>query len=204
MDLPINYNRPLIMHVDLNSCFAIIEQQANPLIRHKPVGIAAYDSPGGMIIASSYEAKRLGINMMSVREARLISKDIIVMMPDPDKYFDAHRRFKQVLLKYTSEVVPKSVDEFVIDFSTSKTVREGKSLEEIGLSIKQDIKDALGEYVTVNIGIATNRFLAKLAAGLHKPDGMDIIEGHTIYQELMSVMKQDLMPTEKYSHRWNF
>jgi hypothetical protein len=43
-DLPINYNRPLIMHIDLNSCFAIIEQQANPLLRHKPVAIAAYDS----------------------------------------------------------------------------------------------------------------------------------------------------------------
>ena len=47
MDLPLNYNLPLTMHIDLNSCFAIIEQQANPLIRHKPVAVAAYDSPGG-------------------------------------------------------------------------------------------------------------------------------------------------------------
>ena len=52
-DLPINYNRPLIMHIDLNSCFAIIEQQANPLLRHKPVAIAAYDTPRGAVIASS-------------------------------------------------------------------------------------------------------------------------------------------------------
>src|SRR5205085_9825415 len=59
-DLPINYNRPLIMHIDLNSCFAIIEQQANPLIRHKPVAIAAYDTPRGAGMASSYEAKALG------------------------------------------------------------------------------------------------------------------------------------------------
>ena len=58
-DLPINYNRPLIMHIDLNSCFAMIEQQANPLIRHKPVAIAAYDTPRGAVIASSYEAKVL-------------------------------------------------------------------------------------------------------------------------------------------------
>jgi DNA polymerase-4 len=180
MDLPLNYNKPLIMHVDLNSCFAIIEQQANPLIRHKPVGIAAYDTPGGMIIASSYEAKALGINMMSVREARLIYKDVIVLMPDPDKYFDAHRRFKKVLLNYTDAVTPKSVDEFIVDFSGSKAVREGKSLEEIGLDIKKDIKESLGEYVTVNIGIATNRFLAKLAAGLHKPDGRDVIEAHKL------------------------
>ena len=67
MNLKLNDIKPLIMHVDLNSCYAIIEQQANPLIRHKPVGVAAYNSPGGFIIASSYEAKRLGIKLMRIR-----------------------------------------------------------------------------------------------------------------------------------------
>jgi DNA polymerase-4 len=62
MEMQINYNDPLIMHIDLNSAYAMIEQQANPLIRNKPVAIAAYDTPRGMIIASSYEAKALGIN----------------------------------------------------------------------------------------------------------------------------------------------
>lgn len=169
------------MHIDLNSCFAIIEQQANPLIRHKPVAIAAYDTPRGAVIASSYEAKALGIKLgVNVREAMLLAKDVIVMMPDPEKYFDAHRRFKKVLLKYTDEVTPKSVDEFVVDFSNSQAVKRGKSLEEIGMQIKQDIKESLGEYVTVNIGIATNRFLAKVAAGLHKPDGLDRISGEKL------------------------
>lgn len=96
MDLPLNFNEPLIMHVDLNSCFAIIEQQANPLIRHKPVAIAAYDTPRGAVIASSYEAKALGIKLgVNVKEARLLAPNVIVMMPDPEKYFDAHRRFKK-------------------------------------------------------------------------------------------------------------
>jgi len=188
MDLPLNYNQPLIMHIDLNSCFAIIEQQANPLIRHKPVAVAAYDSPGGAVIASSYEAKALGIKLgVNVREARLLSKDVIVIMPDPEKYFDAHRRFKKVLLNYTDEVTPKSVDEFIVDFRGSRAVQRGKSLADIGLDIKQDIKQALGEYVTVNVGIGTNRFLAKLAAGLHKPDGLDIITGENlreVYEKL--------------------
>lgn len=126
METLINYNQPLVMHIDLNSCFAIIEQQANPLIRHKPVAIAAYDSPGGAVIASSYEAKALGIKLgVNVREARLLCKDVIVLMPDPDKYFDAHRRFKKVLLNYTNEVVPKSVDEFVVDFTGSQAVQRG-------------------------------------------------------------------------------
>jgi DNA polymerase-4 len=181
MDLPINYNQPLIMHIDLNSCFAIIEQQANPLIRHKPVAIAAYDTPRGAVIASSYEAKSLGIKLgINVREARLLCKDVIVMMPDPDKYFDAHRRFKKVLYNYTDSITPKSVDEFVVDFRGSMAVTRGKTLESIGYDIKADIKKAIGEYVTVNIGIGTNRFLAKLAAGLHKPDGLDKITSENL------------------------
>src|SRR5258708_7671550 len=106
-DLPINYNRPLIMHIDLNSCFAIIEQQANPLLRHKPVAIAAYDTPRGAVIASSYEAKALGIKLgVNVREARLLYLDVTVMMPDPHKYFCAQRPFKHVLLTYTTPAPP--------------------------------------------------------------------------------------------------
>jgi DNA polymerase IV len=181
MDLPLNYNRPLIMHVDLNSCFAMIEQQANPLIRHKPVAVAAYDTLRGAVIASSYEAKALGIKLgVNVREARMLCRDVIVLMPDPEKYFDAHRRLKQVLLNYTDSVTPKSVDEFVIDFTGSLAVQRGKRLEDVGLEIKAAVKEALGEYVTVNIGIGPNRFLAKVAAGLHKPDGLDVITGESI------------------------
>lgn len=193
MAVQINYNQPMIMHIDLNSCFAIIEQQANPLIRHKPVAIAAYDTPRGAIIASSYEAKALGIKLgVNVREARLLCPEVIVMMPDPEKYFDAHRRFKQVLSRYTNNVTPKSVDEFVVDFRGSPAVRNGKSLIEIGYQIKQDIKQALGDYVTVNVGIGTNRFLAKLAAGLHKPDGLDVITGETLRDTYAALGLTDL------------
>jgi DNA polymerase-4 len=67
MDLRINDAEPVIMHIDLNSCYAIIEQQANRLIRNKPVGVAAYTTPRGFIIASSYEAKRQGIKLMPKR-----------------------------------------------------------------------------------------------------------------------------------------
>lgn len=181
MDLKLNDTNPQIMHIDLNSCYAIIEQQANPLLRHKPVGVAAYNSPGGFIIASSYEAKRLGIKLMRVREAQAISRDIIILTPDPEKYFDAHRRFRRVLERYTNNVTPKSVDEFIVDFRSSPALRQGRSLISIGHDIKRDIARELGEYVTVNIGIAPNRFLAKVAAGLDKPDGMDTITASDIY-----------------------
>src|SRR5262249_1701420 len=133
------------------------------------------------VIASSYEAKALGIKLgINVREARLLCREVIVLAPDPEKYFDAHRRFKQVLLNYTDAVTPKSIDEFVLDFRGSPAGQRGKSLVEVGHEIKAEVKAALGEYVTVNVGIGPNRFLAKVAAGLHKPDGLDVIGGTTL------------------------
>jgi DNA polymerase IV len=193
MQLDFNYNQPLIMHIDLNSCFAIIEQQANPLLRHKPVAIAAYDSPGGAVIASSYEAKARGIKLgVNVREARLLAPDVCIRMPDPAKYRDAHKRFKAVLTAYTGNVTPKSIDEFVIEFTGSPALRSGKTMQDIGYEIKQRIKDSLGNYVTVNVGIGTNRFLAKTAAGLNKPDGLDTITAHNLTHVYSSLQLTDL------------
>lgn len=205
MELGLNYNRPLIMHVDLNSCFAMIEQQANPLLRNRPIGVAAYDTPSGIILAASYEAKALGIKTGTpVREARLLCPNIIIMTPDPDKYFDAHRRFKQILEKYTDALTPKSVDEFVIDFTGSEAIRRGLDLEGVGQRIKRDITQELGEYITVNIGIGPNRFLAKLAAGLNKPNGMDKISAHNIRQTYSRLNLIDLPGINRhYSARLN-
>lgn len=164
------------MHIDLNSCFAIIEQQANPLYRNKPVAVAAYNSPGGAVIASSYEAKALGIKLgVNVREAKLLYPKVIVLTPDPLKYREAHQRFKQVLLNYTNEITPKSIDEFIINFKGSQALQKGRDMQDIARDIKLEIKKSLGNYVTVNVGIGTNRFWAKTAAGLNKPDGLDVM-----------------------------
>lgn len=191
--LPINSAEPRLMHIDLNSCFATIEQQANPLIRNRPVAVAAYDTPNGMILAASYEAKALGIKLgVNVGEARRICPDIVVLMPDPPKYRAAYKRFKAVLLAYTSQVFPRSIDEAVVDFQGSAAIRAGCSMEAIGYDIKQDIRQQLGEYVSVNVGIGTNRCLAKLAAGLHKPDGLDIIDHTNLEATLASCDLADL------------
>lgn len=172
-------HEPMTMHIDLNSCFAIIEQQSNQLLRGKPVGIAAYDSPRGFILAASYEAKAKGIKLgVNVGEAKKMCPGIVVLTPDPSKYREAHRRFKKILLRYSSAVVPKSIDEFVLDLRGSPAVRSGLSAKEIGQQIKADISQDLGEAVTVNVGIGTNRFLAKYAAGFNKPDGLTQID-HT-------------------------
>ena len=179
MEMQINHNKPTLMHIDLNSCFATVEQQANPLLRGKPVAVAAYTSPAGCILAPSYEAKRLGIKVgMRVRDAKLLCKDLIVMMPDPPKYRDVHLKLRNLFREYSPHVVPKSIDEAVLDFKGTTSFARG--LTNIGHEIKQRIRKEIGEWLSVNVGISTNRFLAKLAASLHKPDGLDVITSENI------------------------
>jgi len=188
MDKLLNKASPLIMHIDLNSCFAIIEQQANPLYRRKPLAVAAYDSPRGMVIASSYEAKAKGIKLgVNVGEARQIDPAVIILTPDPLKYRYAHSLFREVLSEYTNNVQAKSIDEFVVDFHGSPALREGRNLVDVGYEIKHKVKNHVGSYVTVNVGIGTNRFWAKTAAGLNKPDGLDVISAANameVYEKL--------------------
>lgn len=188
-DLAVNKTEPRIMHIDLNSCFAIIEQQANRLLRGRPVGVAAYDTPHGFVLAASYEAKAKGVKLgVNVAQARAMCPGIVIMTPDPAKYREAHKRFKELMYEYTSDVAPKSIDEFVLNMEHSPAIRAGRSMEEIGLEIKQRIRERLGEAVTVNIGIGPNRFLAKYAAGFAKPDGMTRID-HTNLRQRYDGMK---------------
>ena len=219
-ELPINKEPPYRMHIDLNSCFAIIEQQANRLLRGRPVGVAAYDTPRGFVIASSYEAKAKGVKLgVNVEQARALAPGIVILTPDPAKYREAHRRFKELLLEYTPDVVPKSIDEFVLDMSKSEILRKMKNeigkreacgdvhdsiLENqalnihnqamcaLGQEIKDKIRERLGEWVTVNVGIGTNRFLAKYAAGFNKPDGMTLINHKNLFEHYENMKLIDL------------
>lgn len=197
MDVPINEAEPYVMHIDLNSCFAIIEQQSNRLLRSRPVGVAAYDTPHGFVLAASYEAKACGVRLgVNVAQARALCPGIVIMTPDPAKYREAHKRFKALLLAYTPYIAPKSIDEFVLDMNHSPALRgrlrsgmsHAAAMKDIGLEIKREIRRRLGEHVTVNIGIGPNRFLAKYAAGFGKPDGMTYID-HTNLHKMYEGMR---------------
>lgn len=174
-----------MMHVDLNSCFATIEQQANPLLRGKPLVVAAYGTPNAFILAPSIEAKRLGIKMgMRIRDAKLITKDVVVRTPDPAKYRDVHIKFKRIFETYSPDVTPKSIDEAIIDFHAVENLKP--DLVRIGREIKQRMRTEIGEWISCSIGIGTNMFLAKLGASLHKPDGLDVID----YTNLLDIYKR--------------
>ncbi len=176
METPINRSNPTIMHIDLNSCFATITQQAFPHLRGRPLVIAAYITGGGCILSPSIEAKKLGIKTgMRVRDAKTIYPDVIVRESDPELIRDVSTNFMKICGEYSPDVTPKSVDELVINFSGLKNYHK-KTLVQIGSEIKKRFREEIGEWISCNVGIATNRFLAKLASSLHKPDGLDLID----------------------------
>ncbi len=165
-----NKSKPNILCLDINSCFATIEQQANPNLRNKPVVVSAYTTPSGTILAASVTAKKLGIKTgMRVKDAKLIYPKVTVLLPDPPKYRFVHNKLLRILKKYSDDVAPKSIDEFMFAMPTyNDPIKTSKE-------IKQRIKDEIGEYITVSIGISTNRYLAKIASNLKKPDGLSEI-----------------------------
>ena len=191
MEIQISHDKPLIMHIDLNSAFATIEQQANPLLRGKPIVVAAYSSPNAFILAPSIEAKRIGIKMgMRVRDAQLLYPSVVVRTPDPPKYRDVHLKFKKIFQDYSPDVTPKSIDEAIIDFRTTQNLHQ--DLVSIAKEIKQRMKDEIGEWIFCSIGIGTNMFLAKLAASLHKPDGLTVIDHTNLIETYKNAALLDL------------
>ena len=180
-----------IMHMDLNSCFATIEQQANPHLRGKPVAVAAYTTPSGCIVAPSVEAKGYGIKVgMRVKEGKLLYPGLIVLAPDPWKYRNVHLGLRRIISDYTDKFYPKSIDEFVLNLEGYPCYNKG--MFNVGKEIKERIKKEIGEWITVSIGIAPNRFLAKTAAGIHKPDGLDEINKDNFLETYSKLALTDL------------
>ncbi len=197
--------RPLIMHIDLNSCFATVEQQARPLLRGKPVAIVNRRTDKTAIVTASYEAKAKGVKVgMKLREARELCPDIIPLESDPSKYRFVYHKLLDIMRDYSAHVTMKSIDEGVIDFHYATEAMKNRDLEDIGREIKQRLKDEIGVWMRCNVGISTNRFLAKTAAGLHKPDGLDVITSQNIRQVLGELKLTDLTGiAHRNEHRLN-
>jgi DNA polymerase-4 len=173
MELRINPEPPEIMHIDLNSAFAMTEQQANPLIRNKPVGVTNRLNDYAMCIAASYEAKALGIKLGTRNgEAKRIAPDFVMIESDSAKYQYVNKLMQGIFGSYSPAFQMKSVDEGIIDFRGMQGLLKGRSLEDIGYEIKQRVREEVGDYMKVNVGIGQNRWLAKVAAGFMKPDGL--------------------------------
>ena len=188
------YNLPLkTMYIDLNSCFATIEQQARPMLRGRPVAVTNRLTPNACIVAASYEAKALGIKVgMRRMEAERISKDVVFVETEPDKYIFVHKKLRKIMEDYAPDVVMKSIDEGVLNLALSPEHIQNAPNPELVAEIKSRLRNEVGNYMRCNIGISSNRFLAKLAAELHKPDGYDEITPHNQREVFSKLKLQDL------------
>jgi DNA polymerase-4 len=182
-------NPATTMYVDINSCFATIEQQANPLLRGKSVVVAAYTSANGCILAASVEAKQYGIKTGTrVDVAKQICPGLIVLLPDPEKYRYINERLTTILQSYSDHVQVQSIDEMIVRMDPMSI----HSMVAIAKEIKKRIREEIGVWITVSIGIAPNAFLAKTASNLKKPDGLETITETNIEQVLGSLALTDL------------
>lgn len=121
-----------------------------------------------------------------MRDGKLLCPSLLVLPPDPWKYRNVHLKLQKLLGEYTNRLTPKSIDEFVLDLDGCPCV-VASSMQQVAGEIKRRIKREIGEWLTVSVGIAPNRLLAKTAAGLRKPDGLDEIykkNFREVYREL--------------------
>ena len=182
-----------IMYIDLNSCFATIEQQSRPMLRGRPVAISNRITPNSCIIAASYEAKACGVKVgMRRSEAILLCPDLIFVETEPDKYIFVHQKLRDIMESYSPIVVMKSIDEGLLDLAESpKHIRQMPHTE-LAREIKARLRTEIGCWMRCNIGISSNRFLAKTAAELHKPDGFDEITAENQRQVFSTLKLTDL------------
>ena len=160
-----------IMHVDMDAFFASVEQLDHPEYRGKPV-IVGGQSERGVVSTCSYEARKFGVrSAMSMVEAHRRCPQAIFVQGRMSRYVEVSRTIMAVFREFSPCIEPLSVDEAFLDMTGITGVAE--DIAKAGLAVKTRIKEKTG--LTASVGIAPNKFLAKLASDLEKPDGMVII-----------------------------
>lgn len=162
----------VILHVDMDAFYASVEQRDNPDLRGKPVIVGAGPQERGVVSAASYEARKFGVHSaMPSRTAYKICPRGIFIHPDMKKYSAISKQIMAILETFTPLIQPLSIDEAFLDVTGSIKLFGGALT--IAKRIKTEIKAQTG--LVASVGIAPNKFLAKLASDLHKPDGLTVI-----------------------------
>lgn len=171
----------VILHVDMNSFYASVEQAHDPSLKGKPIAIAGNPKERrGILVTCSYEARALGIyTTMTVHEAKRKCPELLLLPPDFQKYRAASKEMFTILRSYTPLVEPVSIDEGYMDITEL-------SKEKHALSIAQEIQERMITELDLpcSIGIAPNKFLAKTASDMKKPMGITILRIRDIEQQL--------------------
>ncbi|MFN4282541.1 MAG: hypothetical protein ACK4NA_07870 [Alphaproteobacteria bacterium] len=179
------------LFLDLNSYFASVEQQLDPALRGRPVAVAPVMSDSTCAIAASYEAKAFGIKTGTpIWEAREKCPDLIVVPARHDIYVRFHHRIVAAVKSVIGVARVESVDEMGCLLPEDKRTRAAAL--DLGRKVKAAIYDAAGPCLRCSVGVAPNRFLAKVATELHKPDGLTAVGLAELPGPLLKLKLRDL------------
>lgn len=186
--LPIHHRK--IIHVDMDAFYASVEQRDNPEYRGKPLVVGGMPSGrGGVVATASYEARKFGIrSAMPSKMALQLCPHALFVLPKFDAYREASGKIREIFSRYTDLIEPLSLDEAYLDVTIDK-LNIGSAIE-IAKQIKKAIKDEL--QLTASAGISINKFVAKIASDINKPDGLKFI-GPSAIESFM-----ENLPVEKF------
>jgi len=161
-----------IIHVDMDAFYASVEQLDKPNLIGKPVIVGGAADKRGVVSAASYEARKFGVHSaMPMSQAIRLCPNAVVLPVRMERYAELSQQIRSIFQKFTPRIEPISLDEAFLDVTGS--LRLFGSAEKIGRAIKDRIKEQLG--LVASVGIAANKFMAKLASDLDKPDGFVVI-----------------------------
>ena len=164
-------DRFAFLHIDLNSFFASVEQQLHPEYRNRPLAVVPTKADTTCCIAASYEAKALGIKTgTQVGEAKRICPEIVLVEGDHSVYAEHSHKIAEAVERCCPVAHTPSIDEMVCQLLGRE--QDPPRARQIALAIKQAIKNDVGETLRCSIGMAPNRYLAKIASDMQKPDGL--------------------------------
>jgi DNA polymerase IV len=161
-----------IIHIDMDAFYASVEQRDRPELRGRPVAVGGSPDSRGVVAAASYEARRHGVrSAMPMSRAIRLCPDLMIVPPDFAKYRAVSQQVLTIHRGVTSVVEPLSLDEAYLD------VTENAWGEPLGINVARRLKAAIHETtgLTASAGVAPNKFLAKIASGWRKPDGLTVV-----------------------------
>ncbi len=178
------------LFLDLNSYFASVEQQEKPYLRGKPVAVVPMLADSTSAIAASYEAKAFGVKTGTrVSDARKMCPGIIFVEADHDLYVKYHHRILEVVESCIPIAAVMSIDEMICELKGSQL--EIENAKKLAFKIKKELAEKVGEFVKCSIGIAPNRFLAKIGSDMQKPDGLTVLTKADLPHKLHSLKLRD-------------
>ena len=170
-----------IVHIDMDAFYASVEQRDDPALRGRPV-VVAWKGNRSVVCAASYEARRFGVrSAMPAVTAERLCPHAIFIPPDFTRYKAVSHAVREIFQRHTDLIEPLSLDEAYLDVTSNKTGLP--TATQVAKTIRREIYDELA--LTASAGVATNKFLAKIASDWRKPNGLFVIQPHEVQSFLL-------------------